>query len=268
MDAALAPLAEGFVPHEAINCGDKLAEHNDNTTVLSFDPCLNPHSSQEVPTVALVATEQAEAKPDGDGRWQSRQDTDAAPAAFDATEVIEQQSAGDTANRDSAQRAVESAAEDNVLRTAGATADGRVDVLSRFGSSLPTAADAPRGADVMSPAASLTNLDARSTSDSTKGVTTAPKPRDTVLALGVSKSGTQPYGDAVVECVAGCVCAPRVISGVWQKKTSQMTMVPITVSAHPQCDLRLTVRPSPWTNADSMLCGTVCTLQAAGDASA
>lgn len=52
-------------------------------------------------------------------------------------------------------------------------------------------------------------------------------------------------GAALVECISGCTCEPSVLDGTSAARVSIFKTHAFTVSPHPLCRLRVTVREEP-----------------------
>ena len=67
--------------------------------------------------------------------------------------------------------------------------------------------------------------------------------RNVTVALGFLRSGTKSkgMGYATAECVRGCVCSPQELRGTWTRQTTQQYLHAVTVTPHPDCQLRITV---------------------------
>ncbi|KAL4423775.1 hypothetical protein ABPG75_001076 [Micractinium tetrahymenae] len=52
-------------------------------------------------------------------------------------------------------------------------------------------------------------------------------------------------GTAAIECVAGCSCSRRTLDGTWDTPASLQQMRKFTVSQHPRCRVRISVRSVP-----------------------
>jgi hypothetical protein len=94
--------------------------------------------------------------------------------------------------------------------------------------------------DSTSPGASLTLDISTQTMDAHRGNST--EPHDVTIAIGFLRSGTKPMGRAAVECVSCCSCERKVLHGDTDSRTSQSYLEAMLVSAHPHCNLQITVR--------------------------
>lgn len=61
-------------------------------------------------------------------------------------------------------------------------------------------------------------------------------------------------GSASIACVSGCVCEPQVLPGMWRREVSLVYMHSLSVTPHPQCQVRFEVRLMPQPRAAVLPC--------------